>query len=302
MTFTSLGRLTATVLIVLKSATLTLAQPADPVITRLVELHNQERAKEDLPPLTLNPKLTEAAQLHAEDMAQHLKMSHEGSDGSNPGERLERQGYSYRGYGENVAFSQRTPEAVMRAWMNSPPHRANILNPFTEIGVGVAQGRDRKRYWCVTFGLPRPSEPPRRDPGQEPPRRDPGQEPAHLTEALNRERDQADRPRLTVSTRLDAIAARLVRDVAEQRSNHPDQPLQLDLAGAIQQEHYRPRQLSVSFALGQPTAEAVVRTLTDSPSEKKNLLGDFTEVGTGFATAKDGTPIWMVVYGIPLTE
>ena len=67
-------------------------------------------------------------------------MSHDGSDGSDVGDRLDRVGYAWRTYGENVAWNQQTPAAVMDAWMNSPGHRANILNcSFTEIGVGVAQ-------------------------------------------------------------------------------------------------------------------------------------------------------------------
>ena len=69
-------------------------------------------------------------------MADHDKMTHDGSDGSTPAERVERAGYHYQTTGENVAQGQKTCEEVIRAWMNSPHHKENILKPeFTEIGA-----------------------------------------------------------------------------------------------------------------------------------------------------------------------
>ena len=58
-------------------------------------------------------------------------------------------GISYRAAGENIAIGYATPEAVVNAWMNSPGHRANILNPsYTQLGVGyVADGS----YWTQEF-------------------------------------------------------------------------------------------------------------------------------------------------------
>ena len=61
-------------------------------------------------PLTLDPKLTAAAQAHADDMAAHQKMTHDGSDGSTPSDRIKRQGYQFQNEGENVAEGYRTVE------------------------------------------------------------------------------------------------------------------------------------------------------------------------------------------------
>ncbi|MBY8870904.1 hypothetical protein K7640_03490 [Micromonospora sp. PLK6-60] len=123
-------------------------------LQKVVDLVNQERAKAGCQALTVDAKLTQAAQAHSQDQADHKKMSHDGSDGSDAGDRLDRVGYAWRAYGENVAWNQQTPEAVMDAWMNSSGHRANILNcGFTEIGVGVA--RSNGPYWTQDFGTPR---------------------------------------------------------------------------------------------------------------------------------------------------
>ncbi|MET8836112.1 CAP domain-containing protein [Micromonospora sp. NPDC004540] len=123
-------------------------------LRQVVDLVNQERAKAGCKALTIDNKLMLAAQRHSQDQADHKTMSHDGSDGSDVGDRLDRVGYAWRSYGENVAWNQQSPAAVMDAWMNSPGHRANILNcSFTEIGVGVA--RSNGPYWTQDFGTPR---------------------------------------------------------------------------------------------------------------------------------------------------
>ncbi|MEW2145141.1 CAP domain-containing protein [Micromonospora vinacea] len=120
----------------------------------VVDLVNAERAKAGCKALSIDTKLMTAAQRHSQDQADHKNMSHTGSDGSNAGTRLDRVGYTWRTYGENVAWNQQTPAAVMDAWMNSSGHRANILNcAFTEIGVGIANSNGP--YWTQVFAAPR---------------------------------------------------------------------------------------------------------------------------------------------------
>ncbi|GFE27230.1 CAP domain-containing protein [Streptomyces nigrescens] len=120
---------------------------------RVVELVNDERRKAGCSPLTVNAKLTKAAQDHSKDMADHRNMSHTGSDGSSPEDRITRAGYNWSSYGENVAYGYSTPESVMEGWMTSPGHKRNILDcSFKEIGVGHAQPDD---YWTQNFGTAR---------------------------------------------------------------------------------------------------------------------------------------------------
>ncbi|MFF4352883.1 CAP domain-containing protein [Streptomyces sp. NPDC001530] len=131
----------------------TKATPASSAVARVVALVNSERSKAGCSPVTLNAKLSKAAQDHSADMASHQNMSHTGSDGSDPGERITRAGYSWSSYGENVAYGYSTPEQVMAGWMSSPGHKHNILTcGFKEIGVGLAQPGS---YWTQDFGTPR---------------------------------------------------------------------------------------------------------------------------------------------------
>jgi uncharacterized protein YkwD len=119
-----------------------------------VKAHNRLRAAARLPAFAVSSKLREAARLHAEDMAEHRKMTHKGSDGSSAIDRILAQGYAYRRAGENIAVGHFTTDELMKGWMNSPPHKRNILGSFSQIGVAYATAENGKRYWCVTFGLP----------------------------------------------------------------------------------------------------------------------------------------------------
>ncbi|GGR37516.1 CAP domain-containing protein [Streptomyces griseomycini] len=126
---------------------------ASGAVARVLELVNAERGKAGCSPVKVNTALTEAAQDHSEDMAASGTMSHTGSDGSSPADRITRAGYSWSTYGENVAYGYSTPEQVMQGWMNSPGHKKNILNcAFEEIGVGLAQPGS---YWTQDFGTAR---------------------------------------------------------------------------------------------------------------------------------------------------
>lgn len=103
---------------------------------KVVDLVNAERAKEGLSALTIDTKVTAAAQVRAKEV--QTSFSHTRPDGRSCFTALDEANASYRGAGENIALGQKTPEQVMNDWMNSEGHRANIMNPnFKYIGVGV---------------------------------------------------------------------------------------------------------------------------------------------------------------------
>ncbi|WP_432120835.1 sigma-70 family RNA polymerase sigma factor [Streptomyces sp. S1] len=119
---------------------------------QVIALVNAERAKEGCGAVTGNSLLARAAQGHSDDMAARDFFDHTNPDGAGPGERVTATGYGWSTYGENIAMGQQTAEQVMEAWMNSPGHRANILNcSFKELGVGLHTG-DGGPYWTQVFG------------------------------------------------------------------------------------------------------------------------------------------------------
>ncbi|MER7478295.1 CAP domain-containing protein [Streptomyces sp. NPDC126510] len=118
---------------------------------QVLSLVNEERAKVGCSPVAANSALTGLAQSYSEDMAARGFFDHTDPDGRTPWDRAEKAGISNLG-GENIARGQATAAAVMDAWMNSPGHRANILNcDFKTLGVGVEFGSGGP-WWTQNFG------------------------------------------------------------------------------------------------------------------------------------------------------
>lgn len=117
---------------------------------QVVELVNAERAKAGLPALTVDSGAASAAQVRAKEIASAF--SHTRPDGSSFSTALKEAGVSYSSAGENIAYGQQSPQEVMKQWMNSAGHRANILNPdYTAIGVGHHETGAGVDYWTQLF-------------------------------------------------------------------------------------------------------------------------------------------------------
>jgi len=111
------------------------------------------------PPVVWNGRLGLAALAHSSNMAEGHYFSHKEKDGSGVAERATRAGYTWRAVGENIASGNRTPQEAVAAWLDSPGHCANIMNPvFTEMGAAYAINPDnenRTPYWTQVFAKPR---------------------------------------------------------------------------------------------------------------------------------------------------
>ena len=117
---------------------------------QVVELVNQERTKAGLNAVTLDQNIASAALVRAKEI--ETSFSHTRPNGSKFSTALTEQGVTFKGAGENIAWGQKSPEAVMQAWMNSEGHRANILNKnFTKIGVGYYQNAAGRNFWTQLF-------------------------------------------------------------------------------------------------------------------------------------------------------
>jgi len=109
--------------------------------SQVVSLVNQERAKAGLKALTADAALTRMAAVKAKDMVDNNYFSHNSPTYGSPFDMMKSFGIKYSYAGENIAKGQRSPQEVMKAWMNSSGHRANILSTnFTKIGVGYVNG------------------------------------------------------------------------------------------------------------------------------------------------------------------
>lgn len=115
----------------------------------VVRLVNVERQKSGLRSLTYDWELSRVARIKSQDMKDRNYFSHTSPTYGSPFQMMKSFGISYRSAGENIARGQATPQAVVKAWMNSAGHRANILNSsFTHIGVGYVENG---KYWTQMF-------------------------------------------------------------------------------------------------------------------------------------------------------
>ena len=129
------------------------------IVAEVIRLVNAEREKQGLAALSEDSRLNEAAQFHARYMAQNDCMEHECPGGPTVPERLADVDYQWHRASENIAAGQAGPDEVVAGWMNSPGHRANILDPeVADVGGGylfVAQDDGDEvwgHYWVLDFG------------------------------------------------------------------------------------------------------------------------------------------------------
>ncbi|MFZ3579596.1 CAP domain-containing protein [Virgibacillus sp. DJP39] len=117
--------------------------------TSVIRLTNDERRNVGLPALKSHAPLSKVAKAKSKDMENKGYFSHTSPTYGSPFDMMRDFGVSYQSAGENIAQGQRTPEAVVEAWMNSQGHRENILNDkFTHIGVGFEQAG---HHWTQMF-------------------------------------------------------------------------------------------------------------------------------------------------------
>jgi uncharacterized protein YkwD len=121
------------------------------------DIINQYRRDNKLKPLKLNAELTEAAKGHSRDLSKWDRISHYGSDGSNPWDRVKRTGYKARLAAENVGTGQVDFQEVLKGWRASPGHNKNLLLPeASEMGLALVQDpkTEFKSFWTLVLAAP----------------------------------------------------------------------------------------------------------------------------------------------------
>ncbi|CAJ65276.1 MULTISPECIES: CAP domain-containing protein [Frankia] len=125
------------------------------LIADVIAATNRARRAAGCPDLVADPVLTAAAGAHSIDMAVSGYFRHDSPDGRSPFDRMAAAGFDYSVAAENIAAGQRSAAEVVRDWMDSPEHRANILTcSLTRIGVGLATGGSYGYYWTQDFATP----------------------------------------------------------------------------------------------------------------------------------------------------
>jgi hypothetical protein len=140
-----------------------LGYATDMSVQTLLQDTNGQRHDNSLGNLGLNEQLDEAAQAKASDMATRNYWAHNTPDGATPWTFIMNAGYQYQTAGENLAYGFDSSATALTAWMNSPEHKANILNAtYTDVGFGVAnaanyQGTGPETIIVAMYASPAPT-------------------------------------------------------------------------------------------------------------------------------------------------
>ncbi|MEO8652298.1 MAG: CAP domain-containing protein [Hyphomicrobiaceae bacterium] len=119
------------------------------------EAINRYRKSKGLKPLKLDAELTTAARAHSNDLAKWDRISHYGSDGSNPWDRVKRAGYNAKLAAENVGTGQASFDEVLKGWQDSPGHNKNLLQAEAQhMGIALVQDpkTEFKTFWTLVIG------------------------------------------------------------------------------------------------------------------------------------------------------
>lgn len=125
--------------------------------TEALSMVNAYRRSKGLRSLKLHPALTRAAKMHSRDLAKWDRISHYGSDGSNPWDRVKRAGFKAQLAAENVGTGQKDLSEVFRGWKQSPGHNKNLLlADATHMGIALVDDpkTEFKTFWTLVLGTP----------------------------------------------------------------------------------------------------------------------------------------------------
>ncbi|WP_028807745.1 CAP domain-containing protein [Streptomyces canus] len=268
----------------------TTAHPAptlpSPDAAAFLTLVNSARSTASSPPVSLDPRLIEAARAHASAMASAGRLGVEGADGVSVFQRLAATGYAYLTVGEHLVSGPRNPSELVEYCLRTEQPRRTLHDPaFSHVGLAHADGRSGDTYWTALWARPLTPDALTRT----------AEEVVGLT---NRERARAGLPPLAVDPLLAHAAQAYSTDMAVRAfysHTSPEGTQPWDRAAAAGSAR---RSIGENIACGQRSAAEVVEGWMNSPGHRANILKpDFTHIGIGFAGGGPAGTYWTQLFG-----
>ncbi|MGC0335654.1 CAP domain-containing protein [Streptomyces sp. SLBN-8D4] len=262
------------------------APAPSPDAATFLTLVNSARSTAGSSPVTLDPRLTEAARAHASAMASAGRLGVEGADGVSVFQRLTATGYAYLTVGEHLVSGPRNPSELVEYCLRTEQPRRTLHDPaFSHVGLAHADGRSGDTYWTALWARPLTPDALTRT----------ADEVVGLT---NRERARAGLPPLAVDPLLARAAQAYSNDMAVRAfysHTSPEGTQPWDRAAAAGSAR---RSIGENIACGQRSAAEVVEGWMNSPGHRANILKpDFTHIGIGFAGGGPAGTYWTQLFG-----
>ncbi|MFE3034943.1 CAP domain-containing protein [Streptomyces canus] len=257
-----------------------------PDAAAFLTLVNSARTTAGSPPVTVDPRLTEAARAHASAMASAGRLGVEGADGVSVFQRLTATGYAYLTVGEHLVSGPRDPSELVEYLLRTEQPRRTLHDPaFSHVGLAHADDRSGDRYWTALWAGPL-------TPGALTRTAD------EVVGLTNRERARAGLPPLAVDPLLARAAQAYSTDMAVRAfysHTSPEGTQPWDRAAAAGSTR---RSIGENIACGQRSAAEVVEGWMNSPGHRANILKPgFTHIGIGFAGGGPAGTYWTQLFG-----
>jgi uncharacterized protein YkwD len=150
----------------------------------------------------------------------------------------------------------------------------------------MTQDKDGITYWCTDFATPWPKPDTKGGPNE-------------VVDALNQARQDEGLPPLTVNSKLMDVASWAAKTMASGDTSKSREEMGAVLVRHVKESGYRPQNLAESTGAGQTTGAEVAKQWLGSPTEKKIILGDYSDVGIGLAASEKGVPHWCLILARP---
>lgn len=263
------------------------AETSGDIVAESIRQINAQRVERGLEPLTIEPRLMQSSQFHADYMAYKDCYAHQCPKGPDLTERMEKFHYGNRLRGENIAAGYTSAREAAIGWMNSKGHRENILNPgFNEVGAGyVYNPRDGGRvrwghYWVMNFGksvrgLTDSTKPAG---GKTAGGGDPV---AEVIALVNERRVKMGMKPLTMDPRINEAARLHAAQIG--KGGCPDQLCAqvTSLLDRLNATGYPTRSFSMQLSIGQLSSQEVAEQWTADRNEKLMSAG-YSDIGVGY--------------------
>ncbi|NEA98292.1 CAP domain-containing protein [Streptomyces sp. SID13726] len=259
----------------------------DPALAGFLGLVNSARSKAGSPPVSLDPRLSDAARAHAAAMASAGRLGTEGPDGVSVHQRLTATGYTYITVGEHLVSGPRDPSEFVEYCLRTEQPRRTLHDPaFTDVGLAyVKGGRSGDTYWTALWARPLTAAELARTVDE-------------VVRLTNRERTGAGLPPLAVDPLLARAAQGYSTDMAVRAfysHTSPEGSQPWDRASAAGSTR---RMIGENIARGQRSPAEVVEGWMNSPGHRANILKpDFTHIGIGFAGGGPAGTYWTQMFG-----
>ncbi|KAI8051633.1 hypothetical protein BDF22DRAFT_80717 [Syncephalis plumigaleata] len=276
-------------------------------MSKMLQLVNEERTRNNKPALLWDTYLSKAAKAHSQAQAKANKMGHQmpGEDDLRARVKAVSPEGHWSSWAENVGAGSASEETMMRSWIKSASHHKNLLGAYTHFAAEMATSTQGKVFWTQVFGndgsvCPEDGQPMKNHQHSQPEHQTTGQASIErMLQLVNEERARHNLCSLRIDQSL-VRAAQLHSDLQGQAATMTHRlPNEPDLITRVTESSKGKAWAGwgENVGFGSKKEDVMMENWINSPKHQENILGDFTHFGAAMSIGVDNKPYWTQVFG-----